>query len=296
MKNKVCLLLIFLSITISCFSQEYKFVYYLDKDLQTTNKKAALFIAKGKIENDKFKLDCFNKETNNLIMTIHFTDSSLNEMSGSFTSYYQNGIAKNAGNYLNGFEEGSWIKRDTSGLMIDSSIYRKGIKYSYAKVDYYSNKQKSTYQFTDSLKNTYNYIAFDSTGTKVSDANFIGNTGVYNVYDSTGKLNSTNVFTRTIIEAECKSFKKHLQQNLNGGIGMDNGAKEGMYKVIIKFIVNTDGSVSNIEAETKFGHKMEEEGIRVIKSSPAWTPASIFGITVKANRRQPITFFISENR
>jgi protein TonB len=180
--------------------------------------------------------------------------------------------------------------------MIDSSIYDKGIKYSYAKFDYHVNKRKSTYQYTDSLKNTYYYITFDSTGKKVSEASFVDNNGVYNVYDSTGKVNSTNVFTRKLIEAECKSYLKHLQQHLNGDIGRENGARPGQYSVVIKFIINIDGSVSNLEAETNFGHKMEEEAMRVIKNSPKWVPASLFGIPVKSIKRQPITFFISADR
>ncbi len=33
------------------------------------------------------------------MMTIHFTDSSLSEMNGSFTSFYQNGIVENVGSF-----------------------------------------------------------------------------------------------------------------------------------------------------------------------------------------------------
>ena len=261
----------------------------------STTKNEAFFIAKGKIENDKFKLDCFDKEENHLIMTIHFTDSSLSEMNGNFSSFYDNGVLENEGNYVNSLEDGIWIKRDTVGLMIDSSFYEKGLKYTYAKFEYSKRKALTNYQFTDSLKNTYQYITFDSVGTKIEEANFIGDNGIYNVYDS-GKVKTKNVFTRKLIEAECKSFKTHLQKTLNANVGMENGAKPGTYQVVVKFIVNKDGTISDIKAETKFGHKMEEEVIKVIMKSPEWTPASIFGIPVKAYRRQPVTFVISQDR
>jgi hypothetical protein len=292
MKQKIYNLLILFSISISCFSQGYKYIYYLDNNLASTNENAALIIGKGKIENSKFQLDCFNKQSNNLIMTIHFTDSSLSEMNGSFASFYQNGIVENVGNYLNNLEEGTWIKRDSSGLLKDSSIYKSGIKYAYAKFDYNKYKQISSYEFTDSLKNTYQYLSFDSTGTKIAEANFIGNNGIYNVYDS-GKVKSENVFSRELKEAECPDFKKHLEKTLKPDAGNINGVKYGIYQVIIKFIVNTDGTLSDIASETNHGYGMEAEAIRVIKNSPKWKPASMFGKLVKAYRRQPITFYFS---
>jgi antitoxin component YwqK of YwqJK toxin-antitoxin module len=293
MKQKIYLALVLINISISCFSQGYKFVYYLDKDLASTKKSDAIFVGKGKTENGKFKLDCFNKEQNHLIMTIHFTDSSVSEMNGSFASFYVNGVLENEGNYVNSLEDGIWIKRDTIGLIIDSSFYEKGIKYSYAKFEYYRNKQKSSYQYTDSLKRTYYYVAFDSTGTKVSEANFIDSTGVYNVYDSTGAVNSTNVFTRTIIEAECPNYKNHLLRNLNADVGLKKGIKSGRYTVIVKFIIDINGAISGIVAETNHGYGLEEEALRVIRISPKWIPASIFGIPAKSIRRQPISFYFA---
>jgi antitoxin component YwqK of YwqJK toxin-antitoxin module len=289
MKQKTCCLLVLFNIAISCFSQDYKYVYYLDNNLVSTNESAALFVGKGKIENGNFKLDCFNKLNNSLIMTIYFTDSTLSDMNGSFTSFYKNGVKENVGNYLNNLEEGFWIKRDTSGLLRDSSIYKSGVKYAYAKFEYNTHKQVSSYEFTDSLKNTYQYISFDSTGTKKAEANFIGNNGIYNFYDS-GKVKSENVFSRELKEAECPAFKKHLLETLRPDESITKGAKPGIYQIIIRFIVNTDGSVSDIVAETNYGYGMEAEGIRVIKNSPKWTPASMFGKLVKAYRRQPITF------
>jgi hypothetical protein len=289
MKNRIYCLLVLLNISISCFSQGYKFIYYLDNNLVSTSKSDALFVGKGKIENGKFKLDCFNKFSNSLIMTVYFIDSSLSNMNGNFTSFHRNGIVENVGNYINNLEEGSWIKKDTLGLVTDSIFYEKGIKYSYAKFTYSSFKQLTTSEFTDSLKNTYQYISFDSTGTKSAEVNFIGNSGICNRYDS-GKTIITNVFTRELKEAKCEKWKNHLEQNLNAFIGMDNGIKPGLYKVIIRFVVDVDGAILNVVPETNFGYGLEAEAIRVIKNSPQWSPTIFFGIPVKAIRKQPITF------
>ena len=41
---------------------------------------------------------------------------------------------------------------------------------------------------------------------------------------------------------------------------------------------------------TNHGYGMEEEAMRVIKKGPKWTPAVQNGRSVKAYRKQPITF------
>ncbi len=66
--------------------------------------------------------------------------------------------------------------------------------------------------------------------------------------------------------------------------------------MIVRFIVSKDGSISDVQAETKFGHGMEEEAIRAIKKGPRWTPAIQNGRNVNAYRRQPITFVVAENQ
>ncbi len=62
--------------------------------------------------------------------------------------------------------------------------------------------------------------------------------------------------------------------------------------VIVKFIVCTDGSLCNIEAENKVNALIKAEAERVIRISPNWVPAIQNGKPVKAYRRQPITVLI----
>jgi protein TonB len=64
--------------------------------------------------------------------------------------------------------------------------------------------------------------------------------------------------------------------------------------VIIQFIVDLDGSLSEVKALTLHGFGMEEEAIRVIKAGPKWEPAIQNGRKVKAYRKQPITFLVSD--
>ena len=58
-----------------------------------------------------------------------------------------------------------------------------------------------------------------------------------------------------------------LTRNLNPGIPIDNGAPAGTYKVIIQFVVDLDGNLSDIKALTNYGYGMEQEAIRVVKKA-----------------------------
>jgi hypothetical protein len=83
-----------------------------------------------------------------------------------------------------------------------------------------------------------------------------------------------------------------LQKNLQADIPTNNNAPIGKYQAFAVFIVDKDGSVSDVKASTHFGFGMEEELIRVIKLSGKWLPAMSNGKPLKAYRRQPVTFML----
>ena len=90
------------------------------------------------------------------------------------------------------------------------------------------------------------------------------------------------------------AWRRYLEKNLNPSTPVDNGAPEGTYQVIVRFIVSKDGSISDVQAETKHGYGMEDEAVKIIKRGPKWTPALQNGRNVNAYRRQPITFLVQE--
>jgi len=111
--------------------------------------------------------------------------------------------------------------------------------------------------------------------------------------------NDNTVFARVETEAAfpggLSAWGKYLQQNLKANVAADNGAPVGKYTVIARFIVNKQGVLSDIKAETKLGYGMEEEVLRVISKSGKWQPAIQNGRPVNAYRRQPITFLIDSD-
>ncbi len=107
------------------------------------------------------------------------------------------------------------------------------------------------------------------------------------------------VFEKVEVEASFKGgereWRKYLERNLDQNVPVKNGCKlAGTYTVIVKFIVDKEGSVSDVRALTNHGFGMEEEAMRMIKKGPDWVPAIQNGRQVKVYRKQPITFEIAE--
>jgi protein TonB len=100
-----------------------------------------------------------------------------------------------------------------------------------------------------------------------------------------------------MIEAEFPGgddgWSKFVFENVNAKVPIKNKAPVGVYKVIISFVVDEKGKVSNIKPVTNFGYGMEEEAMRVIRKSPRWSPLIYLGEQMKAFRVQPFSFVIN---
>jgi periplasmic protein TonB len=101
----------------------------------------------------------------------------------------------------------------------------------------------------------------------------------------------------TKVEKEAKfagNWEKFLTKNLNAYVPGENGAPLGSYRVIIQFVVDKEGNVSDLKPLTNLGYGMEQEAMRVLKKATKWEPGIQNGIAVKSYRVQPITFVIGQ--
>ena len=85
-----------------------------------------------------------------------------------------------------------------------------------------------------------------------------------------------------------------LERNLNADVPVDNDAPVGRYSVVIQFVVDREGAVSDITPLTKHGYGMEAEAVRVLKKAAKWEPAIQNGMKVKAYRKQVIVFVVND--
>ncbi len=96
-----------------------------------------------------------------------------------------------------------------------------------------------------------------------------------------------------IVEIDAKfsgNWKQFLEKNLNPDVPVQNNAPEGRYSVVIRFVVDKEGIVSDITPLTNHGYGMEQETVRVLRKASKWEPAIQNGLKVKAYRKQVIVF------
>lgn len=90
-----------------------------------------------------------------------------------------------------------------------------------------------------------------------------------------------------------EGWRRFLERNLNKDVPGDNGAPAARYTVIISFVVDREGNLSDIVAENDPGFGTKAEALRAITKSPKWTPAVQNGRNVKYRQRQSITFEVN---
>jgi hypothetical protein len=88
---------------------------------------------------------------------------------------------------------------------------------------------------------------------------------------------------------------KFLERNMQADVPAMNGAPVGKYQPVISFIVNEDGSLSDIKIQKDDKYKTGEEALRVMKISPPWIPAMYRGHPVKYRFQQEFTFQVVKN-
>jgi hypothetical protein len=285
----ICALIFF---PVLSFSQSKQFLYYFDKDLNATPKESAVFNGIGQNENGLLEFKIFNASTKKLLIVQHFTDSSLRVSEGGYEEFYETGILKTKGSYTTGKEDGLWQIADSAGRVIDSSYYNNGRLTKYIHRGYYKGGYPDSIIINDLEKNELQKTFYLDSGVISNSIVFIGNTGYEIIYDKGVISKRDTVFSREEIEASFPggeaAWSKYIVK------GLQANAKElfkdnvfGTCK--IKFIVDKEGNVKDVVAENMKGTKLAETGIKIIRKSPKWKPASQYGRLVNAYRIQPVT-------
>lgn len=98
-------------------------------------------------------------------------------------------------------------------------------------------------------------------------------------------------FTKVEIESEypggAAAWARYLSKNLVYPDEAVNAEIQG--QVIVRFIVDKEGNVSDVEAVSG-PNELRDAAVRVIKKSGAWTPAVQNGRKVKSYKSQPINY------
>ncbi len=88
------------------------------------------------------------------------------------------------------------------------------------------------------------------------------------------------------------AWNKYLDRNLDRTIVTKKGGPPGTYTVVVSFIIDKTGSISEITAENNPGYGTKEEALKVIMKGPKWIPAEKDGQKVIYRHKQRIEFIV----
>ncbi|MFM9910830.1 MAG: energy transducer TonB [Chitinophagaceae bacterium] len=98
-------------------------------------------------------------------------------------------------------------------------------------------------------------------------------------------------FTKVEIESEYPGGNSAWARYLNKSLKYPQDAVDNEIQgtIVVQFIVDKEGNVSDVEAVSG-AQELRDEAVRVIKKSGKWTPAVQNGRQVKSYKKQPIVF------
>lgn len=117
-----------------------------------------------------------------------------------------------------------------------------------------------------------------------------------NVYDKNGKAAMGDIYTAVEKIPEFKGGIEALYGFLGHNIRYPERArvKHTQGRVILSFIVEKDGSLTDIKVVQSVGDGVDEEAVRVLKLSPRWTPGTQGGNPVRVKYSMPVGFSLAD--
>lgn len=105
-------------------------------------------------------------------------------------------------------------------------------------------------------------------------------------YDNTGRPEVVDTI------AEFPGGMNKARQYIANNLEYPEEAQEAGIEATIqaKFVIEKDGTLTNIQIENPQGYGLDKEVIRVLRRMPKWKPALLKGQPVRSQFRMPISF------
>lgn len=102
------------------------------------------------------------------------------------------------------------------------------------------------------------------------------------------------VYTWVEQSAEFSGGVNELKKYLTNNLKYPEEAEKAQISdfVVVKFVINKDGTIANVRVVKGAGYGMDEEAVRVIRQMPRWTPAKQNGMAARQEKSIKIPFVL----
>jgi protein TonB len=128
----------------------------------------------------------------------------------------------------------------------------------------------------------------------------VANTGVVQAGNGTSEVPvADNAIRETVsldrypeFEGGMQAWAKYIQRNLRYPLQAQEDGIQG--KVFISFVIEKDGSISNVTVLRGVASSLDQEAARVIQKSPKWKPGIQNKQSVRVRYNMPISFSLAQ--
>ena len=260
----------------------------------------------SKSSSDNFKVSDFYK-SGQIAMTGNYADEYLNVRNGEYIYFYENGNKKEVINYDKNVQLGvynSWYENgNKKEVGINKFIDEKTKEMQFLTFDFWDNNNNHLVENGNGYYNNDNSENF-SKGKIVNglkDSIWIGADKILK-YKYSEKYENGNFKGGQSIDVYGVSHKYDLvrvlpvpKRGLNDfykfiGKNFKNPYIKGFSgKLIINFVIDINGQITEAKVIKKIGNGADEEGLRVINSYSKWIPATFRGVNVRCTYSIPIS-------
>ena len=191
------------------------------------------------------------------------------------------------------FSQRPYMRWKISGTEGGTSGYIREDFFDYAdsvKITFSSRVKPVAVRFNDlGLKDKYltNYVYVFKKGD-----NDIYSKKEQNESESNKIFNGDDVDQQPSFPGGTNAFNTFIVSNLKYPVVAQENGIQG--RVVVKFIVEKDGSISNVEVDRSVYPSLDNEAMRVIKNMPKWIPGQINGKAVKVECSYPFVFRLQQ--
>jgi TonB family protein len=179
---------------------------------------------------------------------------------------------------------------DIKAVLVDLKKNNPGVKY--AVVETLLENQASIEKLNSYDPGQIAKIFVNKTGDEKSVVMIVSQDS--ELFDKTLEVQKDNGEVYTIVEESASfpggidGFYAYLSENLKYPKDAIDAKKEG--RVFVQFIVEKDGSLSDVHVVKGMGGSCDKEAVRVVMQSPNWTPGKVNGKPVRMKMIQNINF------
>lgn len=249
-----------------------------------------------------------------------YLDDSLKIKDGKFYSYHRNGKIKEDAYYYKGNKVGVWRVYNSDGKLIDSTRYKSNgmpVKESFTwdgdgniigrgiydadgsgtgyYTYYYSDrKMRCTGKMVEGNVKDSVWMYYYRSGGVCAKVYFENDSAIsWEYYTSKGEPQTTNTDSIGRMPEPGYDVYAFLGKNTRmPSEAMENGIS-GMFIVLVRFVVEEDGTITNVEIEKGVDKYFNREALKVMNKMPKWKrPGVMYNQRVRVYYTLPLTFKI----